>query len=71
MATHITKFEHKDGVKLIEPEAWCGKSSDCFSVAFINAQHFLLSEERGDIWGRPVCKNCINAIKRVLGGNNA
>lgn len=62
MSHHIIKFSHKDGVKLLSPEVWCGEEINGHSWLFQSAQHAALSVG-GSI---SMCKNCIKNIVKEL-----
>ena len=61
MIRHVIKYEYSDGIKLKNPEAWCGRLLGN-EFAFLNAQHVALAAG-GSV--RP-CKNCIKKIIEAL-----
>ena len=65
MKTHVIKFTHFNGVKLASHRQvlWCGRHNLDMKVVFTDAQHVLLSALAGDSWGRPICPDCLKAIK--------
>ena len=69
MATHVLKQTHDDdGEKwpIRKQVFWCGQRYVLMEVAFQNAQHALLSALNGDAWGRPICRECLGAIKEAV-----
>jgi hypothetical protein len=63
MATHVIKYEYKNGKSLKTPEVWCGRKLTPCSTTFQNAQHAALA-----VGGSmQPCKNCIKAIIKQLG----
>jgi hypothetical protein len=61
MVRHVIKYEYNDGVKLKNPEAWCGKLLNN-DFAFQDAQHVALAAG-GSV--QP-CKKCIKQIIKAL-----